>query len=328
VRGTVTGAASFSNAQISLTPDDLSFEIPQKFGAGPMLQTGQTAADGTFTFSNVRPGRYTVRASVVDMVALPGGQGSLPNSTAGPRRFAATTIDVTGDDVADLSLALQPTVVVSGRLSFSPSAMTPAADLTTIRVRLTPVNPNARRVVSAIGVATTSPGFDAAVRADGTFAIDRMIPGAYRISTIGAPAGWWLKTAIWSDRDALDYGLDVRSSDVTGIAIGFSDQHSQLDGRLLGSSGAPATGYFVIAFSADRSVWLPQSRRLRSVRPSTDGQFRFDDLPAGEYYVAALTDGDADDWQSSGFLAEAIQGAIKVTLGDGERKTQDLRIGG
>jgi hypothetical protein len=84
----------------------------------------------------------------------------------------------------------------------------------------------------------------------------------------------------------------------------------------------------VIAFSADRSVWLPQSRRLRSVRPSTDGQFRFDDLPAGEYYVAALTDGDADDWQSSGFLAEAIQGAIKVTLGDGERKTQDLRIGG
>jgi hypothetical protein len=73
---------------------------------------------------------------------------------------------------------------------------------------------------------------------------------------------------------------------------------------------------------------LPQSRRLRSVRPSTDGQFRLDGLPAGEYYLAALTDADSDDWQSPAFLAQATVAAIKVTLGDGERKTQDLRIGG
>ena len=72
-------------------------------------------------------------------------------------------------------------------------------------------------------------------------------------------------------RDLFDVPLEVASSDVTGIEIALSDQHSQLSGRLLQSNGDPAVGYFVIAFSADRSLWFPQSRRLRSVRPSSDG---------------------------------------------------------
>ena len=51
-----------------------------------------------------------------------------------------------------------------------------------------------------------------------------------------------------------------------------------------------------------------------------------DDLPAGDYYLAALTDADLDDWQSPAFLAQAIAAGVKVTLGDGETKTQDVKI--
>ena len=135
------------------------------------------------------------------------------------------------------------------------------------------------------------------------------------------------EAAVLGGRDLFDVPLEVASNDVTGIEIVLSDQHSQLSGRLLQSNGVPAVGYFVIAFSADRSLWFPQSRRLRSVRPSSDGQFRLDDLPAGEYYLAALTDADSGEWQAPAFLAQAMVAAVKVTLGDGERKTQDLRIG-
>jgi hypothetical protein len=50
-------------------------------------------------------------------------------------------------------------------------------------------------------------------------------------------------------------------------------------------------------------------------------------LPAGEYYLAALTDADSNVWQTAGVLEKVIPSAIKVTLMSGERKVQDLRIG-
>jgi hypothetical protein len=65
---------------------------------------------------------------------------------------------------------------------------------------------------------------------------------------------------------------------------------------------------------------------MKSARPGTDGQFRFDDLPAGEYVLSAVTDADQEDWQSPQFLSQAMSGGVRVALGDGMKKTQDLTI--
>jgi hypothetical protein len=54
----------------------------------------------------------------------------------------------------------------------------------------------------------------------------------------------------------------------------------------------------------------------------------FADLPAGEYYIAALTDLDPVDWQTPASLDQAVPFAIKVRLAEGEKKVQDLKIGG
>jgi hypothetical protein len=128
------------------------------------------------------------------------------------------------------------------------------------------------------------------------------------------------------DRDLFDVPLEVGVTDIGGIVVMLSDTHSQITGRVQQDGGAGVSRYFVVAFPADRSLWLPQSRRMKSARPATDGQFKFDDLPAGEYYLAALTDADQDEWQTPEILMQAMAGGIKVTLGDGEKKTQDLTI--
>jgi hypothetical protein len=99
-----------------------------------------------------------------------------------------------------------------------------------------------------------------------------------------------------------------------------------VSGRLLLTSGAPASGYFVVAFPADPALWIAPSRRMKSARPSTDGQFRFDDLPAGDYFLAALTDADQNDWQAPAFLTQVMAAGVKLTLSTGETKTQDLKI--
>jgi hypothetical protein len=85
---------------------------------------------------------------------------------------------------------------------------------------------------------------------------------------------------------------------------------------------------FVIAFPVDRAFWLRYGRRLQLTRPGTDGRFVFRDLPPGEYFLAALSDVDQDEWQDAAFLAEVVAaGVARLALGEGERKVHDLRIG-
>jgi hypothetical protein len=64
---------------------------------------------------------------------------------------------------------------------------------------------------------------------------------------------------------------------------------------------------------------------VQSSRPATSGRFAFADLPPGEYVIAALTD-LPDDWRTPEFLSGLAGAGVKVTIAEGERKMQNLRI--
>jgi hypothetical protein len=100
-----------------------------------------------------------------------------------------------------------------------------------------------------------------------------------------------------------------------------------LSGHLLDSLGRPAPGYYVVVYSTDRAMWGQSPRRKPApVRTTADGSFKFTGLPAGKYYVATLTEVDQTDLTDSTFLQSLIPSAIQVTLADGEKKTQELRL--
>jgi hypothetical protein len=68
------------------------------------------------------------------------------------------------------------------------------------------------------------------------------------------------------------------------------------------------------------------SRRLRPpVRPASDGRYRIAPLPAG-VYVAALTDLDPEDLYDPAFLEQVAASSLTVTLAEGEKRVQDLRL--
>jgi hypothetical protein len=98
--------------------------------------------------------------------------------------------------------------------------------------------------------------------------------------------------------------------------------------RQLPRGGRAATDYSILVFSADRTYWTPGSRRIRMMRPGTDGGFSAKGLPPGEYFLAALTDLEPGEWNDPILLGQIAASAIKVTLRDGEMTTQNMRIGG
>jgi hypothetical protein len=130
-------------------------------------------------------------------------------------------------------------------------------------------------------------------------------------------------------RDLVDQPQDFGAGiDIKDAVVTLSSRHTSLGGRLLGAGDQPAPGFFVVAFPADRTLWLRNGRRLKITRPTSAGEFAFDDLPPGDYWLAALSDADGASWQRPEFLERVVPAAAAVTIGEGEKVRKDLRVTG
>lgn len=266
-------------------------------------------ADGRFATGGLAPGDYTV---AVRVSAGPAGRGAPPPSASA--LFGMAVVTVNGADV-DTTITMDSGVKVAGRLVFDGTTAKPPADLTRIRITLSA----ARSKIPTIGVPAAN------ADATGAFVFNGVTPGRYRLAATGA-GGWFMRSATLDGRDTLDEPVDVGRVDVSGAEIRLTDVQSEISGDLLDAAGQPAPQYFIIVFSADKAHWVPQSRRIQSVRPANDGKFKVLNLPAGEYYIVAVTDVEQGQWYDPAFLTDLVEASAKITLGDGEKKTQSLRI--
>jgi len=131
---------------------------------------------------------------------------------------------------------------------------------------------------------------------------------------------------MFEGRDLLDSILEGPAVALRNVVVTLSDKRTEVAGTLQSASGQPISDYYVVAFSADRANWRQGSRRSVSARPATNGRFVFADLPAGDYLLAALTDLDPLEWQTVEFLEQVAGAGVKVTIGEGEKRVQDLRV--
>ena len=304
LEGTVTQADGqpLRSALVMVVPKTMTANS-QFFDAS---QHDTVTALGRFSISGLQPGRYLVTARAMD-------------------QWAVADLDVTGPDVSNVSLTLAPGMTLSGRVVFEGTAALRSSDLSNVTVDVGP-----------------PPGVDATLGApsvhangDGTFTLTGVAPGSYfiRSSANGPSAGtptWVLKSATAGGRDLLDTAFEVRpGEDVKDVVITFTDRVTQLTGTLTDQTGHPAPTYFLMAFPTNATLWRSPSRWLRSpIRPATDGRFSLIGLPPGEYYLAAVAEYPQSDWSTPSFLEQLIAAAIKVTLAEGERKTQDLKLAG
>jgi hypothetical protein len=269
-----------------------------------------------FSMTGVTPGQYTLVARTGS-----GGRGTAaaPAPTA-PPLWSVTDVAVDGWDQTDLVLQLRPGASVSGTIAFERTHLAPPEDKRGIIVSLRPSG-------SMSGVAAPS----AVVTATGAFRFPSVMPGAYRLQVTlpVAPSGggWTLKSAALGARDLADLPIDLAAEDnVPSILVTLTDRAAEVAGRLVDTGGRPVTEHSIVVFTTDRSLWLPDARRIQSTRPATDGTFSVTGLPAGDYAIAAVMDAEGHDLSSPAVLSQLLAGGHRVTLAEGERKTQDLGV--
>jgi hypothetical protein len=286
----------------------------------------------------------------------PGGPGAR-GARGGPGAvtqvlWASADVTIDGRDVTDVTLNLQPGMTIAGRIAFDGKTAQPPTDLTRVRVNLQSLGQNF----------DFGPPPSAQADASGSFTITGVPPGRYALrGNVGgavappgggpAPAGggggrggaglagagtgtagggsWSLKSVMVNGRDTLDFPLEIKPNEgVSGALLTFTDQSQELDGTLQDSAGHPTSDYTIILFAADNQYWTPQSRRILSARPGTDGKFTLRGMPPGQYRLTAVTDVEPGEWYDPAFLSQLINASMALSIAEGEKKAQDIRLAG
>jgi 5-hydroxyisourate hydrolase-like protein (transthyretin family) len=350
IEGMVVVPSGFAPQSVTLTMVTAGPQVGPGILGSTFLNRVTPGPDGKFSYAAVPPGQYTINARLA--AAAPGAAGGRGGGAAdvfefrvaggggnqmviggdggsGSSYWARTDITVDGTPQTNVLLTLQPGLTLSGRLEFKGTRIEMPPDLTRVRVTLSPA-PTPGGPTVMVGVPS------ARVDESGRFTVSGIIPGKYLVNAfVPTPAGagpglaWTLQSAVFKGQDALDFGLDIApSDDISGGVLTFVDASQQVTGTLQDASGRPAPDYTIIVFAADKRFWLPQSRRIRTTRPGTDGRFTVTNLPVGEYRLAAVVDIATGEANDPAFLEQLMQASVPFTLAPGDRKVQDLRIAG
>jgi protocatechuate 3,4-dioxygenase beta subunit len=324
VEGTVVNSTGADLREIQITLSD-----PEQAGLSITNLGARADGEGRFRLMNVPPGQYrvTARATVAPPrpqaqpgAASGGGRGRggppLPMQRLEPITvWASTDIVVDGRNVPNVMLSLQQGIAISGQINFE-GTTTPPPDLTRVRVTMSPVEPRMGNAASA--------------RADasGRFTILSVPPGRYRLSAGGA-GGWFVDSAVIGGQDALDFPFEVKGTQaLSGAMITFTDRQSELTGVITDDKNQPSPGYTLVLFPTDSRYWSGTSRRIQSTRPATDGRYTFQHVPPGDYRLAPVYDLEPGAVSDPAFLQQLEGSSIRVTIQPGEKKTQDMRLGG
>jgi hypothetical protein len=298
VEGIVTSASTQLPNNVQITLVNSGFAVP---GVSP--GSARADAQGSFRIANVPPGQYTLvaRATInpggreggpagrgMPLAGLRGEAPTPRGRAGGPaadpvRLWASAEVTVDGRNVSNVVLTLQSGLSVSGRIMFDGAAQ-PPADLSRLRVNLAPV--------TMPGMSGELAGAAAGrVDAEGRFTIASVVPGRYRLSASGAGPGWFLGSSAIEGQDSLDFPIEVKAGhNIASAVVTFVDRQTELTGSIVNDRSEPVSDYSLIVYPADNRYWTPQSRRIQSTRPATDGRFTFRNLPAGEYRLAPVFD--------------------------------------
>jgi protocatechuate 3,4-dioxygenase beta subunit len=332
-----------AGTQVMLVPKD-------RGGLAALPGVGNSAArvggDGRFTFQNVTPGEYSLQARAAireapanateqEVTAAPQGRGGRGGRGAlGPITqvlWAQTDLSIAGANPPDVSLTLQPGLTITGRIEFQGGQGDPA------RVRVNLIQRGQQTL--EFGGATPSQ-----VDANGRFTITGVAPGRYAIAANANAGGgrgggqqpastdttqWVLQSVMVNGTDSLDFPFEVTpGQEIGGVVVTFGTTTQELSGVIQDPTGKPTPDYTIVLFAADTRFWTPQSRRISASRPDTNGRFRMANIPPGDYRLTAIVDAEPGEWYDPAFLSQLVGASIPVSIREGEKKVQDIRVAG
>ena len=275
---------------------------------GPGLPTANAFVrqDGSFSVTGVAPGDYTLRGFITNQQP-----GVIQRAAA----FSTANVTVNGTDLTDVILQPQSPITISGRLTGEASTLAQIKP-STARLGLVP----AGGPMMMPGPMPPPP----ALRDDLSFELIAY-PGTFALRALSLP-GVLVRSVRLNGRD-VTRGFDIEpGKPITDLEVEVTASTARLEVAVSNARGEARSDQDIVVFPQDESEWGTQMPGHASAgRTDENGQYKSSALLPGAYYVVtsdALEPGDSNDPE---ILASLRARAQRVTLGEGETATVQLR---
>ena len=294
-----------AGAMLMLAPADPM--IGMNFGMN--MSNAMVAADGTFQFANIAPGRYNLN---VRPRGMPGGNSE----------FAVMPVTVGSDDIDNLIVTTAVGATATGVI-LTDEGTAPPFRADSVQLFAQQMDPS----FNMMG------GGPSKVNDDFTFEMNslsdrRLIRGGVGMGMPAANSGWYLKAVIYEGQDVTDTGIEFtpgRAYD--GLQVIFTRKATDLSGLVMDDRNKPVLDATVVIFPADQNKWTFQSRFIRTMRPDTNGRYNIKSMPpADDYLIIAVQNLEPGQGSDPDFLSRAREEARSLTLAEGETKAVDIKL--
>jgi protocatechuate 3,4-dioxygenase beta subunit len=251
-------------------------------------------ADGTFDFQ-VPPGKYVLS-----------GQKAR-QSTQEQDMYARMTIEVGDKDIDGITLSLNPSFSLSGRI--------------TIDGRPSGVNdPNYARALFTLTGLGARPA-----DATGSFNYPTVRPGEIRFQLLRPPPGMYYKAARFGAREVLDSGFELNSQPTESLEVILSPNAATITLNVVDENQKPVQGATAAVITSDLARRKRQDLNKSAVSNAA-GQVTFDGLAPGEYKVFAWDDIAPGAWQNPETIRTYDSRGQNIRLVENSRENITLRV--
>jgi hypothetical protein len=315
------GTAGLLTVRLTPAADDGTGDL------GFDVATAATRQDGTFTFLGVPPGQFFVRVIKPPRPQIPPELANNPmvqmalGGGSAQALYGEVPITVGSSDITDIAIVLNEGAKLTGRLAFDGALPPPQGpQLRSLAISLQAADGRSAGAVAGFQQTT--------IDQDATFKTPNYPAGKYLIN---APVGqgWIVRSIVVDGRDVTNEPFELRDADITNVVITYTDKVAQVSGTVhVSSGGTVASGSTVFMFPADYRARIANAdgRRFRNAAISKTGTYTFALLTPGEYFVAALDVDDVPENRDTPFFDAVSRVATRVTIGEGDKKTQDLQF--
>jgi hypothetical protein len=264
--------------------------------------------DGSFELTGLAPGTYHLSVRP---------QNARPDDDV---EVARATVSLAGEEVDGLLLVGARAAIARGHVMTDDGSPLPYSSM---NLMVNPPTPEQRVTFFPSG----------RVKDDQTFEMKGLFgPLLFRLGgftmTPATGVPWMLKAVILNGTNMIDRPIDFQPGMVVeGLELVFTQQAAELSGTVTADRGAPPEETWIVLFPTDDALWKDSSRYVRAARPDKDGLYRFRMLPAHDDYLLVSAIGlEPGQFMDPDFLRSVRDHAVRLSIGDGEKKVQNIRI--
>ena len=329
INGNVVGA----EGPLTEVNGSVSVRVAGPETMGGMFQSGGTGlrADGTFRLQ-LPPGDYILEAQISPRVS--------PNQPYQPRnqQFGRVRVSLGGNPVESVTIVTGRGATATGRVVFEGTSAVPAP-------------PNGGEThIQLFGEGPACRSGQATIAPDWTFKVDGL-GGICSAPLPGMIGRWTVKSVMFRGQNIVDRTITFeQGQQYTNLQIVVTDKRPEVELFVAGDDGQPTREYVALAYPVEKSRWQPRlvrplvpRTRLAVPPPGTGGagslsvqatltlngqqppgaapqsgplRDMFTSLTAGEHYIVAVDDIDAEDYTDPAVLERLVPHATRVMVSD------------